>query len=232
MRKLLILVAAIFCLVPAAKAEVDLTSAKLFERAATIYGSARTLTLDYRVTSNSRDLPAAENGRIWWSQPKLFAQNRITVSGSSHVAADDTQIYFTNVDGQVGRQSWCGEFGFWTSLPWPLPGNLEWLLRGQKISMMNASLRPLKSQKLEGILCDGALLDLSKSNGDTIRFWFARKTGFLVRESWAVRLPDSDEIAQLQTRYFNIRLNANLERSDFVRSSEETAPIVAVEVAP
>lgn len=229
---LAILLAACVGFATASKAEINPASAKLFARAATIYGEAQTLTLDYRVTSNSRDLPAAESGRIWWRKPKLFAQSWTYSGGSGHVAADDKQIYFTDVDGKVGRQNWSGEFGFWTSLPWRLPGNLEWLLRGQKIPMMNASLRPLKPQKIEGILCDGALLDLSQSNGDMIRFWFERKTGFLVRESWAVKLPDSDKFAQMQTRYFNIRLNPKLERADFVRSDEEMAPISPASDSP
>ena len=206
------------------RAEVNPAN-RLFERAASVYGEAQTLALDYRVTSNSSDLPAAESGRIWWRQPKMFAQSWNYSAGNGHVAADEKQIYFTDVDGRVGRQSWKGEFGFWTSLPWRLPGHLEFLLRGQKIPLMNASLRALKPQKLEGIWCDGALLDLSRVNGDTIRFWFAHKTGLLVRESWAVKLPESNEIAQVQTRYFHIRLNPKLERGDFVRADEETATI-------
>ena len=213
-------------------AQVDPNAARLFERAATVYGDARTIALDYRVTSNSSDLPAAESGRIWWRQPKLFAQSWSYSGGNGHVAADDRQIYFTDIDGKSGRQNWTGEFGFWTSLPWRLPGNLEFLLRGQKIPMGNASLRALPSQKIEGVWCDGALLDLRKSNGDTIRFWFARKTGWLVRESWAVRLPDSDEIAQLQTRYFGIKINPKLERSDFVRAGEESAPVSFDGISP
>ena len=200
-------------------------AARLFERAANVYGGAQTLTLDYRVTSNSSAVPA-ENGRIWWSKPKLYAQSWTYAAGSGHVAADDKQIYFTDVDGKVGRRNWTGEFGFWTSLPHPLPGNLEFLLRGQKIPMLDARLASLPAQKVDGVWCDGALLDLRAVNGDTIRFWFARKSGILVRESWTVKLPDSDQFAQVQTRYFNVRLNPKLERGDFVRAAEETAPLV------
>ena len=47
-----------------------------------------------------------------------------------------------------------------------------------------------------------------------------------MRESWAVRLPDSTQIVQVQTRYFHIRLNPKLERRDFVRADEETAPVI------
>ena len=231
MNRPLLLLAAVATFASASRAQANPAAAKLFERAATVYGDARSLTLDYRVTSNSSDLPAAESGRIWWSKPKLYAQNWTYSAGSGHVAADEKQIYFTDVDGKAGRQNWKGEFGFWTSLPWTLPGNLEFLLRGQKIPMMNASLRPLKAQMLDGILCDGALLDLSRSNGDTIRFWFARKTGLLVRESWAVKLPDSDKVAQVQTRYFHIRINPKLERGDFVRSEEEAAPLLEAPLA-
>ena len=222
---LFLLAACAYCAAPA-RADVDPAAARLFERAATIYGDAQSVTLDYRVTSNSRDLPAAESGRIWWSRPKMFAQSWTYAAGSGHVAADEKQIYFTDVDGKAGCQNWKGEFGFWTSLPYRLPGNLEFLLRGQKIPLGNASLRSLKSQKLDGVWCDGALLDLRRVNGDTIRFWFARKTGLLMRESWAVALPESNEIAQVQTRYFNIRLNPKLERGDFVRPTEENAPLL------
>ena len=225
MKNFIFLLAACALFAANARAQVNPNAAKLFERAANVYGGAQTLTLDYRVTSNSSDLPAAQSGRIWWSRPKLYAQSWTYTAGSGHVAADDKQIYFTDVDGKTGRRIWTGEFGFWTSLPYPLPGNLEFLLRGQKIPLGNASLRPIQAQKLDGVWCDGALLDLSKANGDTIRFWFARKSGLLVRESWAVRLPDSDQVAQLQTRYFNIRLNPKLKRSDFVYGDEETAPL-------
>ncbi len=198
--------------------------AKLFERAATIYGDAQSLSLDYRITSdNQAAIPLNERGQILWSKPKLYAQSWTYSGGRGHVAADDEQIYSTDVDGKSARQNWSGDFGFWTSLPWPIPGNLEFLLRGQKISMRGAVTRPLAPQKLEGILCDGATLDLRRVNGDTIRFWFARKTGLLMRESWAVWLPDSTQIVQVQTRYFNIRLNPKLERRDFVRAEEETA---------
>ena len=202
--------------------------ARLFERAATVYGEAQTLALDYRVTSDTPTVPIAESGRVWWNQPaKLYAQSWTYSGGTGHFAADDKQIYFTDVDGKSGRNGWSGEFGFWTSLPWETPGNLQLLLRGQKIAMRGAKLRALPPQKLEGVLCDGALLDLRAVNGDTIRFWFARQSGLLMRESWAVRLPDSDQIAQVQTRYFNIRLNPKLERRDFVRETEEAAPVVA-----
>lgn len=217
---------ACFARLASAAPAIDPAAAKLFERAATVYGEAQSLTLDYRVTSDNVALPAAESGRIWWRKPRLFAQSWSYSAGRGYVAADDKQIYFIDVDGRAGRQSWKSEFGFWTSLPYPLPGNLEFLLRGQKISMMNARLRLLPSQKLEGIWCDGALLDLRRVNGDTIRFWFARETGLLVRESWAVKLPDSDEIAQVQTRYFNIALNPKLERGNFVRAEEEEAPLL------
>ena len=202
--------------------------AQLFERAATIYGQAQTLSLDYRITSSDQNAIALdESGAILWRKPKLYAQTFRYSAGVGHVTADDKQIYFTGVNGKVGRTPWKSAFGFWTSLPWPIPGNLEPLLRGQKISMRGAVLRALPSQKLEGVMCDGALLDLKKVNGDTIRFWFARKTGLLMRESWAVALPDSAQIVQVQTRYFNIALNPKLERSDFVRPDEETAPLVA-----
>ena len=197
-------------------------AARLFARAATVYGDAQTLTLDYRVTSDSSAV-SAESGRVWWSKPKLYAQSWAYSAGQGHVAADEKQIYFTDVDGKNGRQNWQGEFGFWTSLPWPVPGNLEFLLRGQKIPMMNARLVSLPAQKVDGVWCDGALLDLRAVNGDKIRFWFARSNGVLVRESWAVKLPDSDKIAQIQTRYFHIRINPKLERGDFVRSDEESA---------
>ena len=204
------------------------TPAKLFERAATIYGNAQSLSLDYRITSNNQAaIPLDERGQIRWSKPKLYAQSWTYSGGRGHVAADDKQIYSTDVDGKTARQNWSGDFGFWSSLPWPLPGNLEFLLRGQKISMRGAVTRPLPSQKIEGVWCDGAMLDLSRVNGDTIRFWFARKTGLLVRESWAVRLPDSTRIVQVQTRYFDIRLNPKLERADFVRPDEESARLVA-----
>ncbi len=205
---------------------IDPAATRLFERAATVYGNAQTIALDYRVTSDNAAVPAAEGGRIWWRKPKLYAQSWTYSAGRGHVAADEKQIYFTDVDGKSGRQSWKSEFGFWTSLPWPLPGNLEFLLRGQKIPMMNANVRSLPAQKLEGVWCDGATLDLRRVNGDTIRFWFARKTGLLMRESWAVKLPESDEVAQVQTRYFNIRLNPKLERGDFVRANEEVAPLL------
>lgn len=233
MKKSLILLAAhaFFCANANAAPAINPTAARLFERAATVYGDAQSLSLDYRVTSNNSALPAAESGRIWWSKPKLYAQIWNYSEGSGHVAADDKQIYFTDVDGKVGRQNWKSEFGFWTSLPWPLPGNLEFLLRGQKIPLMNASVRPLKSQKLDGVWCDGALLDLSQVNGDTIRFWFARQSGLLVRESWAVKLPESNQIAQVQTRYFHIRLNPKLERGDFVRADEEAAPLMVFEAS-
>ena len=210
---------------------VDPAAAKLFERAALVYGGARTIALDYRVTSDSAALPAAESGSLVWRKPQLYAQTFRYSAGNGHFAADDKQIYFTGVDGKTGRVNWKGEFGFWTSLPWEMPGNLQWLLRGQKIPMSNAQLRPLGAQKLEGVLCDGAILDLRRINGDTIRFWFARPTGLLMRESWAVALPDSDKIAQVQTRYFNIRLNPKLERGDFVRESEESAPLVDANIA-
>ena len=200
--------------------------ARLFERAAKVYGEAQTLTLDYRVTGDTPGVPVAESGRVWWSRPKLYAQSWTYSGGKGHFAADEKQIYFTDVDGKTGRTPWRGEFGFWTSLPWEMPGNLQALLRGQKISMRGAKLRALPSQKIEGVWCDGALLDLRAVNGDTIRFWFARETGLLMRESWAVALPDSDKIAQVQTRYFNIRLNPKLERRDFVRAEEEAAPFV------
>ena len=204
-----------------------LKAAKLFERAATVYANAQSLSLDYRITSdNQTAIPLDERGQILWSKPKLYAQSWTYSGGSGHVAADDKQVYSTDVDGKVARQNWSGDFGFWTSLPWPIPGNLEQLLRGQKISMRGAITRPLASQKIEGIMCDGALLDLRHVNGDTIRFWFARKTGLLMRESWAVRLPDSAQIVQVQTRYFNIALNPKLERRDFVRAGEETAPLL------
>ena len=199
--------------------------ARLFERAARVYGGAQTLSLDYRVKSSDQNAIALdESGEIWWSQTKLYAQSWTYSGGRGHVAADDKQIYFTDVDGKSGRRNWSGEFGFWTSLPWPIPGNLEPLLRGQKIPMGGAPLRALPPQTIEGVLCDGALLDLKQVNGDTIRFWFARKTGALVRESWAVRLPESTQIVQVQTRYFNIRLNPKLQRRDFVRADEESAP--------
>ncbi len=222
-----ILVAAFAFCAPAANAApaIDPAAARLFERAATVYGNAQTIALDYRVTSSSAAISADESGRIWWRKPKFYAQSWTYSGGNGHIAADDKQIYFTDVDGKVGRQSWKGEFGFWTSLPWPLPGNLEPLLRGQKVSTNGAQLRVLPAQKLEGAWCDGALLDLRKVNGDTIRFWFARKTGLLMRESWAVALPESNQIAQVQTRYFNIRLNPKLERRDFVRAAEETAAL-------
>ena len=202
--------------------------ARLFQRAATIYGAAQSLSLDYRITSDNQSaIPLDESGHILWRKPKLYAQTFRYSAGVGHIAADDKQIYFTGVDGKTGRQNWSGDFGFWTSLPWPIPGNLEPLLRGQKIPLGNAQLRALAPQKLEGVLCDGALLDLTKVNGDTIRFWFARKTGLLMRESWAVRLPDSTRIVWVQTRYFDIRLNPKLERADFVRPDEESAPLVA-----
>ena len=204
-------------------------AARLFERAATIYGEARSLTLDYRVTSNRPDVPAAERGSIAWRKPDFYAQSWTYSGGSGHVAADAKQIYFTDVNGKTGRTNWKGEFGFWASLPWSLPGNSEFLLRGQKISMRGAILRALPPQTLEGVPCDGALLDLRAVNGDTIRFWFAHKSGLLMRETWAVRLPDSDQIAQVQTRYFNIRLNPKLKRADFVRPDEERAPVVAAD---
>ncbi len=209
---------------PAAPA-IDPIAARLFERAANVYGNAQTLSLDYRVTSDRRDVPAAESGSIVWRKPTLCAQTFLYSGGRGHFAADAKRIYFTGVDGVSGRQSWKGEFGFWTSLPWELPGNLSFLLRGQKISMRDATLRPIAPRKLEGVLCDGALLDLKRVNGDSIRFWFARDSGLLMRESWAVRLPDSAQIAQLQTRYFNIRLNPKLEWRDFVRESEEAAAL-------
>ena len=226
MKPLLFLLAVFAWFAPASGAAPAINPAKLFERAAKVYGAARSLTLDYRVTSDSSAVPVAESGRIWWSQPKLYAQSWTYAAGSGHVAADSKQIYFTDIDGKVGRQNWKGEFGFWTSLPYSLPGNLEFLLRGQKIPLGNAGLRALPSQKLDGVWCEGALLDLRAVNGDTIRFWFARKTGLLVRESWAIKLPDSGKIAQVQTRYFNIRLNPKLKRGDFVRAAEETAPLV------
>ena len=201
--------------------------AQLFERAAKIYGNAQSLSLDYRITSaNQTAIPLDERGTILWSKPKLYAQSWTYSGGRGHVAADDKQIYSTDVDGKAARQNWSGDFGFWASLPWPIPGSLEQLLRGQKISLRGAVTRPLPSQKIEGILCDGALLDLRRVNGDTIRFWFARKTGLLMRESWAVRLPDSTQIVQVQTRYFHIRLNPKLERRDFVRADEENSPLL------
>ncbi len=225
------LAACALCAAPS-RAEVSPAAAKLFARAANVYGNARSLTLGYRVTSDNAALPAAESGRIWWSRPQLFAHTWTYAAGSGHVAADEKQVYFTDVDGHAGRRNWKGEFGFWTSLPYQLPGNLEFLLRGQKIPLGSASVRSLKPQKLEGVWCDGALLDLRRVNGDTIRFWFARKTGLLLRESWAVALPESNEIAQVQTRYFNIVINPKLERGDFVRAAEETAPISPASDSP
>ena len=227
MRNLIALALLLFC-APATRAAPAANPAQLFERAAQVYGTAKTVALDYRVTSDNAALPTTESGSIVWSQPKLYAQTFRYSAGVGHFAADAKQIYFTDVEGKSGRMAWKGEFGFWTSLPWEIPGNLQWLLRGQKIPMLNAQLRPLKSQRIEGVLCDGALLDLRRVNGDTIRFWFARQTGLLMRESWAVALPDSNRIAQVQTRYFNIRLNPKLERRDFVREAEESAPLVDV----
>ncbi len=213
-------------LVAPTQAAPAINPAMLFERAATLYGNAQSLSLDYRITSdNQTAIPLDERGQIRWSKPKLYAQNWTYSGGSGHVAADDKQSYSTDVDGKSARTPWSGDFGFWTSLPWPIPGNLEQLLRGQKISMRGAVVRTLPPQKIEGVMCDGALLDLRRVNGDTIRFWFARKTGLLVRESWAVRLPDSTQIVQVQTRYFNIRINPKLKRRDFVRADEEAAPL-------
>lgn len=203
-------------------------SARLFERAWRVYGEAQSLALDYTVTSDSSALPALERGAILWRKPDFYAQTFAYDAGAGHFAADAKQIYFTQVDGVAGRYAWhsLARLGFWNDLPWDVPGHLTLLLRGQKLyGANNWNLRALPSQRIEGVWCDGALLQERAGNGDSIRFWFAHGDGTLRRESWRVALPDG-HFANVQTRYFNIRLNPKLERSDFVRAAEATAPVV------
>lgn len=214
----------------AAPASIEPAAARLFERAARVYGDAATLALDYQTSCNYPQLVAPERGSIRWRQPDFYAQSFEYSAGSGHFAADPKAIYFTQIDGQSGRFGWKSKLGFWGFLPWELPGHLQILLRGGAFfsaSMPNLRVSVLPAQTIDGALCDGVLLDERARNGDSTRFWFERATGVLRRESWSVKLPDCDQFAQVQTRYFNVRLNPKLERADFVSDAEAVAPMGA-----
>lgn len=225
-----IIALALLMLKPAwAAPDVRPAAARLFERAAQVYGGAQTVSLDYQTTSDAPAYPAVERGTVVWAKPDLYAQTFVYAAGSGHFAADADTVYFTRIGGQSGRTPWKSYFGFWNDLPWDVPGHLADLLRGRPLfssAMAGLQLRVLPARDIEGIWCDGALLDLSKVNGDSIRFWFARKSGALRRESWSVKLPDGGGFAHVQTRYFKVRFNPKLERADFISNAEAQAPLV------
>ena len=216
------------CAAMAASAHAAATDvAPLFERAAKVYGQAQTLSLDYRVFCDAPAWQMEERGHISW-KPGFYAQDFIYARGHGHFAAQTNAknagtIYFTRTGGQSGRLPWQSDFGFWASLPWDVPGHVEALLRGRRLGAGAAQVLP--AQKVDGVWCDGVAVDTGAGQ-DKFRFWFARRDGTLRRESWRVVLPDGGKAFWVQTSYSAIRVNAPLERTDFVAPAEENAPLV------
>ena len=213
----------------APKTEVDPAAAALFERAERTIGAAQTLTFDYQIRSNAPAYPP-ESGHIQWQTgaATLLSQTFVTTAGTGHVFADAITIYYTRFDGQSGRYPWKSRLGFWGALPWQMPENLERLLRGRKIyatSTPGLRLQILPAQTVEGVLCDGALLDETASGGDQTRFWFERATGLLRRESWTVNLPESPVQVWVQTRYTRAQINAVIAPDSWASSAERAAPM-------
>ena len=214
----------------APKAEINPAAAALFERAERAIGAAKTLVFDYQIASNAPAYPA-ESGHIQWQTgaATLLSQTFVTTAGTGHIFADAITIYYTRFDGHSGRYPWKSRLGFWGALPWQMPENLERLLRGSKIyasSTPALRLQILPAQTVEGVLCDGALLDESASGGDQTRFWFERKSGLLRRESWTVNLPASPTKVWVQTRYTRAQINAVIAPDSWASSAERAAPLL------
>lgn len=220
----LVLLCFILTMARANAAPVDPGAARLFERATRVYGTAKTLSLDYRVTCDAPALQMEESGRVCW-KPGFYAQEFRYARGRGHFAADADTVYFTRTDGASGRYAWKSFFGFWNSLPWPVPGHLAQLLRGQKLLGGAGRTKVLPAQTIEGVPCDGVWVDLGAGQ-DKFRLWFARRDGTLRRESWLVVLPDIGQTVWVQTRYSALHIGAPLERADFITPAEVAAPLV------
>ena len=231
---------------PVPASAVEPAAARLFERAAQVYGGARSLSFDYQVRVSTGE--KAERGSIKWARPSLYSVDQIQANGGKgHAASDGELMYVTSPKGQQARFALPEGRTYLQVLGTDPPlYYFDEFVRGinpLKTSVHDAlvaSIKALPAQKIDGATCDGLIIQFKTPNplydgmaSGSIAMWFDHKSGLVKRQNWSFSLEESPEtVSTTTTDYTQVKLNPTLKKSDFIRAGELKAPVTEIPQAP
>ena len=231
---------------PLPASAVEPGAARLFARAAKVYGNAKTLSFDYQARVS--DGAKGESGSVKWMRPNFYAVTQTAASGATgHAASDGKLMYVTAPKGMVARFALPADRTYLQVLgidP-PMYYFTEFVggtnpLKTSIHQELVSSIKALPAQNIGGAPCDGLVMQFVTPNPiyegmarGSIRMWFDRKTGLVARQSWSFALEEAPQIVKTTTTdYTSVKLDAPLGKADFFRPDELAAPLTEMPKPP
>ena len=212
-------------------------AARLLDRAAKVYGSARSFSFSYTTRVPEQKQPT-EKGRVLWMRPAMYSHTLDRGDGPAHFAIDGQSVRYTTRSRKQGRFLIGKGRTFWQAVPMKPPMYYLASFTAGKSPLQDEidaefvrSVGVLESQKIGGATCDGVVIQLRTPNPfyegmvrGSVRLWFDRATGLTRRQSWSF-LKAGDPGVKTTTTDYLTKLNPALQAGDFLLKGEKDAPL-------